>query len=39
MRNRNRYQKGEMMYVLQRYSSSDAFLKLDGKPVVFVYGG
>lgn len=28
----------DLLYVLQRYGSSTAFLKLDGKPVVFVYG-
>ena len=28
----------DLLYVLQRYGSADAFLKVDGKPVVFVYG-
>lgn len=28
----------DLLYVLQRYGSADAFLKLDGKPVLFVYG-
>ena len=28
----------DLLYVLQRYGGADAFLKVDGKPVVFVYG-
>lgn len=28
----------DLLYVLRRYGSTEAFLKLDGKPVVFVYG-
>lgn len=28
----------DLLYVLQRCGSADAFLKVDGKPVVFVYG-
>ena len=28
----------DLLYVLKRYGSADAFLKVDGKPVVFVYG-
>jgi glycoprotein endo-alpha-1,2-mannosidase len=29
---------GELSYVLTRYGKSPAFLKVDGKPVIFVYG-
>jgi len=28
----------DLVYVLEKYSSHPAFLKLDGKPVIFVYG-
>jgi len=28
----------DLVYVLERYGSSPAFLKVEGKPVVFVYG-
>jgi hypothetical protein len=28
----------DMLYVLRKYAAHDAFLKLDGKPVIFVYG-
>jgi len=28
----------DLMYVLEKYGSHPAFLKLDGKPVIFVYG-
>ena len=28
----------DLMYVLQHYGSDPAFLKVDGKPVIFVYG-
>ncbi len=28
----------DLSYVLQRYAESEAFLKVDGKPVLFVYG-
>jgi hypothetical protein len=28
----------DLLFVLQRYGAAEAFLKVDGKPVVFVYG-
>ena len=28
----------DLLYVLRRYGSQDAFLKVDGIPVIFVYG-
>ena len=29
---------GDLLYILKNYGSRDAFLKVDGKPVIFVYG-
>ncbi|MBN2307478.1 MAG: hypothetical protein JXR94_00820 [Candidatus Hydrogenedentes bacterium] len=29
---------GDLLYILRRYGSHPAFLKVDGKPVIFVYG-